>query len=454
MIELTLTEIAPQLDAVILGHDIKLTGCSTDTRNLLPGSLYVALRGNRFDGHDFVIEAQQQGASAVMIERPVACALPTLRVNDTRTALGKLAQLWRQRFNLPMIAITGSNGKTSTKEMLKAILSQQGQVLATQGNLNNDIGVPLTLFNLGTEHRYAIIEMGANHPGEIAHLTQLAQPTIATITQCAPAHLEGFKNIQGVAMAKGEIFTQLQKGGTAIINNDDSYAQLWHKLAQYHIINSFALNNPASVTAQSVQLYPDSSQFTLYTPTGEINIHLPLPGQHNVMNALAASTCALACGCTLTTIQQGLQNMQPVAGRLQRYSGIKGITLINDTYNANPGSLAAALSILIQNPPPYWLILGDMNELGPHSAMFHRQAGQQARAAGVERLLAIGKMSRYAVASFGEGACHFTHHHQLIETLHNQVPLGATVLIKGSRGMRMETIVNALQECVQHVALA
>jgi UDP-N-acetylmuramoyl-tripeptide--D-alanyl-D-alanine ligase len=447
MMELTLTEIAPKLDAVILGHDIKLTGCSTDTRNLLPGSLYVALRGNRFDGHDFIVEAQQQGASAVMIERPVACALPALRVNDTRTALGKLAQLWRQRFNLPVVAITGSNGKTSTKEMLKAILNQLGQVLATQGNLNNEIGVPLTLLNLATEHRYAVIEMGANHPGEIAYLTQLAQPTIATITQCAPAHLEGFKNLQGVAMAKGEIFTHLQTGGTAIINHDDSYAQLWHKLAQPHTINSFALNSPAQVTAQAVQLYPDSSQFMLHTPTGEISIHLPLPGQHNVMNALAASTCALACGCSLTTIQQGLQNMQPVAGRLQRYSGMNGITLIDDTYNANPGSLDAALSILSQNSPPYWLILGDMNELGPHSAMFHRQAGQQAREAGVERLWAIGKMSRYAVESFGEGACHFTHHHQLIESLRNQVPLGATVLIKGSRGMRMETIVNALQEC-------
>lgn len=446
MIELTLTEIASELDAVILGHDIKLTGCSTDTRNLFPGSLYVALRGKRFDGHDFVIEAQQQGASAVMIERPVACALPALRVNDTRVALGKLAQWWRQRFNLTVVAITGSNGKTTTKEMVKAILSQLGPVLATQGNLNNEIGVPLTLFNLGTEHRYAIIEMGANHAGEIAYLTQIAQPTIATITQCAPAHLEGFKNIQGIAMAKGEIFTHLPYDGTAVINNDDSYAQLWNKLAKPHTVSSFALNNPAQVTAQALQLNPDSSQFTLHTPTENVTIHLSLPGQHNIMNALAASTCALACGCSLTMIQQGLQNMQPVAGRLQYYRGMNGITLIDDTYNANPGSLAAALSILSQNSPPYWLVLGDMNELGPHSTMFHRQAGQQAREAKVERLWTIGNMSRYAVESFGEGACHFTHHHQLIESLRNQMPLGATVLIKGSRGMRMETIVKALQE--------
>lgn len=446
MIELTLTEIAPDLDAVLLGHDIKFTGCNTDTRNLLPGSLYVALRGKRFDGHDFIVDAQQQGASAVMIERPVACALPALRVKDTRLALGKLARLWRQRFTLPVVAITGSNGKTTTKEMVKAILSQQGQVLATQGNLNNEIGVPLTLFNLGTEHRYAVIEMGANHAGEIAYLTQIAQPTIATITQCAPAHLEGFKNVQGVAMAKGEIFSHLSTGGTAVINYDDSYAQLWHKLAQPYNISSFALNNSAQVTAQPIQLYPDSSQFTLHTLIGEVAIHLPLPGQHNIMNALAASACALACGCSLTIIQQGLENMQPVAGRLQRNRGINGITLIDDTYNANPGSLDAALSILTQNSPPYWLVLGDMNELGPHSAMFHRQAGQQAREAGVERLWTIGNMSRYAVESFGEGACHFTHHHQLIELLRNQVPLGATVLIKGSRGMRMETIVHALQE--------
>lgn len=446
MIELNLTEIASELGAVILGHDIKLTGCSTDTRNLLPGSLYIALRGKHFDGHDFVVEAQQHGASAVMVERPVACALPALRVNDTRIALGKLAQWWRQQFNLTVIAITGSNGKTTTKEMVKAILSQQGQVLATQGNLNNEIGVPLTLFNLGKEHRYAVIEMGANHAGEIAYLAQIAQPTIATITQCAPAHLEGFKNIQGVAMAKGEIFTHLATGGTAVINNDDSYAQLWHKLAQSHAISSFALNNPAQVTAQSLQVYSDRSQFTLHTSTESVTINLPLPGQHNIMNALAASTCALACGCSLTMIQQGLQKLQPVTGRLRYYRGVNGITLIDDTYNANPGSLEAALSILSQNSPPYWLVLGDMNELGAHSTMFHRQAGQQAREAKVERLWAIGNMSRYAVESFGEGACHFTHHHQLIESLRNQVPLAATLLIKGSRGMRMETIVKALQE--------
>ncbi len=446
MIELTLNEVAPTLGAVILGHDIKFTGCSTDSRNIIPGSLYVALPGKRFDGHDFIFDAQQQGASAVMVERPVACALPALRVNDTRTALGELARFWRQRFNLPLIAITGSNGKTTTKEMLKAILSQQGNVLASQGNFNNEIGVPLTLFNLGSEHHYAVIEMGANHAGEIAYLTQIAQPTIATITQCAPAHLEGFKNIQGVAQAKGEIFAHLKAGGVAVINNDDSYAYLWHNLAQDHTISSFALEKPAQVTAQDLQLHLDGSRFTLHTSTGNITIYLPLLGRHNVINALAASACALACDCSLETIQKGLQNMQPVAGRLRHSFGINDITLIDDSYNANPGSLNAALAVLNQYTPPYWLVLGDMNELGTHSALFHRQAGQQAREAGVERLWAIGNMSRYAVEGFGEGACHFTHHHELIESLRAQLPSKATILIKGSRGMRMEQIVNALQE--------
>ncbi len=460
MIEFYLSELAQAFDTTLSGDDVKFIGCSTDTRQIKQGSLYVALRGEHFDGHEFVMEAQKKGASAVIVEKEVSCEIPRLLVADTRKALADLARLWRQRFDLPLIAITGSNGKTTTKEMLKNIFAQISptnhstpdrfqnatKVLATQGNFNNDIGVPLTLFNLQAEHDYAVIEMGANHPGEIADLTDIAQPTVATITQCAPAHLEGFKSVKGVALAKGEIFSNLKAGGIAVINNDDTYANLWHELAASHPILSFALNKAADVTAVDIQLNNNSSDFTLQSKSGLMAIHLPLPGQHNIMNALTASACALACGCPLNAIQQGLQNMQSVKGRLQQRKGINGITLIDDTYNANPASLNAALAVLHNNTPPKWLVLGDMNELGTDSTEFHRQAGQRAREIGIERLWAIGEKSHYAVDSFGEGAQHFVNHNELIQSLQAQLSHHVTVLIKGSRGMQMEKVVNALQE--------
>jgi len=446
MIKFSLSEVAPALAATVIGNDdVNFTGCSTDTRHIKPGSIYVALRGERFDGHDFVMEAQNKGASALIVEKPVNCNLPSLRVADTRKALGDLARFWRQRFDLPVVAITGSNGKTTTKEMLRAIFAQKG-VLANQGNFNNDIGVPLTLFNLDAEHRYAVIEMGANHAGEIAYLTQIAQPSVATITQCAPAHLEGFGSVKGVALAKGEIFSNLKGDGVAVINNDDEYASLWQQLAVPRQISTFALDSRADVVATNLRLSDSGCDFSLETKSGDIAIHLALLGRHNVMNALAASACALACGCTLEAIQQGLENMQPVKGRLQRRAGINGISLIDDTYNANPGSLNAALAVLNSNMPPYWLVLGDMSELGAESVEFHREAGQRAREFGVERLWAIGDMSRYAVESFGDGAEHFVHHNDLIQSLRAQLPSRATVLVKGSRGMQMEKVVSVLQK--------
>ena len=450
MIELNLSEIAPALGAIHSGTDVKITGITTDTRKIKAGNLYIALSGERFDGHDFVNTAQEQGASAVIIEKPVSSDLPSLRVTNTRKALGDLAKFWLQRFDLPVIAITGSNGKTTTKEMLKSILSVKtsvAEVLANQGNLNNDIGVPLTLFNLQAQHRYAVIEMGANHKGEIAYLTNIAQPSCATITHCAPAHLEGFGSIKNVALTKGEIFSNLKTDGIAIINNDDEYATLWKQLAAPHTIQTFAFNNNADVTATEMQLNDSSSNFTLKTPKGEIAIHLPLPGKHNIMNALTASACALASGCSLAEIQQGLQNMQAVKGRLQ-ITKVNNITLIDDTYNANPTSLNAALAILNKHPSPAWLVLGDMNELGSQSIQFHKQAGKRAQEIGVERLWAIGKLSKHAVEAFGKNAQHFETHEDLVKSIRNQLFLSpqATILIKGSRGMQMEKVVNALQE--------
>jgi UDP-N-acetylmuramoyl-tripeptide--D-alanyl-D-alanine ligase len=458
MIELKLSEVATTLKAAVFDQDIKFIGCSTDSRHILPNSLFIALRGQRFDGHDFITAAQQQGASAIMVEKPVTYDLPTLQVANTLTALGDLARLWRQRFKLPIIAITGSNGKTTTKEMLRAILlehlhkqNQSQEVLANQGNLNNEIGVPLTLFNLAAHHRYAVIEMGANHLGEIAYLSEIAQPQVATITQCAPAHLEGFGSIERVARAKGEIFTHLMPRGTAIINRDDFYAPLWSELAASHSQLDFAIETPAAVMAQNIQLQPSQSQFTLNTPLGKIKIQLPLPGKHNIMNALAASTCAIASGCSLSAIEQGLQTMQPISGRLQIKPGIKNTTIIDDTYNANPTSLNAALSILNNHPQPHWLILGEMKELGAQSDTFHRQAGLDARQHGIERLWALGKLTRLAVESFGQGGYHFQTHQELIAALLTQLPQHTTLLIKGSRGMQMEKIVTALLPDYQRV---
>ncbi len=449
MIELYLSEVAPALNATLLGDDVKFTGCNTDTRQITPGTIYVALRGENFDGHKFVSAAQENGASAVIVEQVVAdCNLPCLCVADTRKALGSLAKFWLERFKLPLVAITGSNGKTTTKEMLRAIFAQDSgeNVLANQGNFNNDIGVPLTLFNLNSKHQQAVIEMGANHAGEIDYLTQLASPNVATITQCAPAHLEGFKTIKGVALAKGEIFSNLQADGIAVINNDDDYAELWRDLAAPHTISTFAIKNPADVMATQIQLNTASSNFNLKTPNGDITIHLPLPGQHNIMNALAASACALASGCSLNTIKNGLETMQSVKGRLQLCKGINDSTIINDTYNANPTSLNAALMVLQQSNAPRLLVLGDMNELGSQSVEFHQQAGKQAREFGVESLLTIGELSKNAADSFGEGAKHFEQHADLINYLKQGLPINATILVKGSRGMKMETIVNSLQE--------
>jgi UDP-N-acetylmuramoyl-tripeptide--D-alanyl-D-alanine ligase len=448
MIELTLSQAATALHAQFSGLDASFAGISTDTRQLKPGMLYVALRGQRFDGHQFLAQAQQQGAIAAVVEQAVTLPnFPMLQVENTLNALGELAKLWRQRFTIPLIALTGSNGKTTTKEMIHAIFSQQGHGLATQGNLNNEIGVPLTLFRLGQEHRYAVIEMGANHAGEISYLTQIAQPTVALITQCAPSHLEGFKSLDGVAHAKGEIFSGLRANGVAVINVDDNYKNLWQQLATPHQILSFGFNHAANVTATNIHLTALGSEFTLQTEKGEIAVQLPLLGKHNIMNALAASAAALACDIPLTIIRAGLQTIQSVKGRLQPKTARNGNLLLDDTYNANPTSLRAALEVLMHYPAPRWLVLGDMNELGQESAALHQQSGKLARELGVEQLWAVGTMSKHAADSFGAPATHFDDHLSLIAALQSELAQqqGITLLIKGSRGMTMEQVVQALQ---------
>jgi len=437
-----LHEAAEALGARWAGNDVMLQGVSTDTRTLQAGQLFVALRGPHFDGHDYLAEAKAKGAAACMVEKPVANC-PALIVSDTRLALGKLARAWRRRFAIPLIAVTGSNGKTTVKEMLASILVQQGNALATRGNLNNDIGLPLTLFRLDEQQASAVVEMGANHAGEIAYLTRLAEPDIAIITNAAPAHLEGFGSLEGVAKAKGEIFQGLGNHGTAIINADDRFAPLWRDLAKNNQQLTFGLHQPADISAHW-QAGDRGSQLRVTTPQGEMELHLALLGEHNVMNALAAIAAAQAAGMPLAVIKAGLERMQPVPGRLQLKPGRNGSRIIDDTYNANPASLAAAIQVLAGFAGQTILVLGDMGELGEDALSLHATAGRAAKAADIDALYSVGSMAQAAAQAFGEGAQSFTDQASAIAALQPKLTSHVTVLLKGSRLSHMERVVDAL----------
>jgi UDP-N-acetylmuramoyl-tripeptide--D-alanyl-D-alanine ligase len=442
---LRLREAAELLDGRLTGSDSAFAGVSTDTRQLPAGALFIALTGPNFDGHDFIPAARERGACAALVSRPVTDALPQVQVVDTRLALGQLAAAWRSRFKQPLIGLTGSNGKTTLKEMIAAILRARGPTLATEGNLNNDIGVPLTLLRLRGEHAYAVIEMGANHHGEIAYLTGLARPDVAIINNAGPCHLEGFGDVAGVARGKGEIFQGLSTDGVAIINRDDPYHDYWMRLNAGRRIVDFGLEHPAAVSGRILDAA--TAHFQLTTPAGESEIHLPIPGRHNIRNALAAAAAALAVGATLDEVRQGLEGLQGVSGRMQRVQGQYGGAVIHDAYNANPASLAAALQAVGAEPGEKWLVLGDMRELGSAAEALHAQAGQDARAAGFKKIYALGEHSRAAVEAFGAGGEHFITVETLIAELdrdlrnEEETPV---VLVKGSRGMRMERVVMAL----------
>lgn len=443
-----LSEAALATGGRLVGADTAFEAVSSDSRAIASGDLFVALRGERFDGHEFVSDCLQRGAAAAMVDAKWKenANGSLLVVDDTRLALGRLAAYWRGKFTLPVAAITGSNGKTTVKEMLAAILgaySTPSAVLATQGNLNNDIGLPLTLFKLHPEHRYAVIEMGMNHPGEIAYLTRLAKPNVALVNNALQAHLEGLGSVEAVAHAKGEIFEGLATDGVAIINADDVHAPLWRQLAQPRSILTFGLDHHADVTAD-YRLGPDHSEITLKTSDGQAALRLSVPGAHNVRNALAAAAAASAMGVPLEKIAMGLQQYGGVKGRLQRKSGKKGATVLDDTYNANPASMRAAIDVLAACTGKRVLVLGDMGELGASAAEMHREIGTYARSAGVETLMALGELSREMVAGFGAGAQHFTTPETLAETLIQQLSADTTVLVKGSRFMRMERVVALL----------
>ncbi len=436
-------QAAAALQAQYSDGEAEFLGCSTDSRSCQREQLFVALEGPHHDGHKHVSEAGRRGAAAVLVSRPVESSLPTIRVTDTLQALGRLAGVWRDRFDLPVIGVTGSNGKTTVKEMLASILRGAATVLATRGNLNNEIGLPLTLMELNSDHRLAVIEMGANHPGEIARLARLARPHIGVITQCAPAHLEGFGSIEGVAKAKGELLENLDADGTAIINADDAFAPLWRRLAGSRRCLEFAIDHPAEVRAEWRQ-EARGSRIEMATPAGRIEVNLALPGRHNVANAAAATAAAIAAGATPEAIVGGLEAMGPVPGRLELKSIGDDICIIDDTYNANPASLQAGLDVLAGFPGRHWLVLGDMAELGDDAPDYHRQVAALVRDYRVDRLLTIGELSRLTTISFGEGAHHHASMDALVASLGESLEPHTTVLVKGSRSMGMERVVAAL----------
>ena len=446
MIRMRLGEAASALGGRAAGGDVAFHGVSTDSRTTREGALFIAIRGPHFDGHDFVDIARQRGAVAAVVEREPEVSFPFILVRDSVRALGNLAAYWRNRFrDLLLVAITGSNGKTTVKDMVAAVFRTMGPVSATRGNLNNEIGVPITLCDLDVGHRAAVVEMGANHQGEIAALTTLVRPAVGVVTQCAPAHLEGFGSIEGVARAKGELFETMPANATAVINADDRYAPLWRELAGQRRCISFGFRPDADVRVRA-ECGPDGRVIHLDTPAGGVRIDIPLPGAHNALNAGAAAAAAIAVDAGVDAIREGLAAVRPAKGRLQSRPGRHGAEVIDDTYNANPESLRAGLAVLCAKPAPRWLVLGDMAELGPDAAAFHADAGRDARRHGVERLLATGNLSVEATHAFGGGATHFEDCSALVERLREELPEGATVLVKGSRSMAMERVVDALVE--------
>ncbi|WP_111643198.1 UDP-N-acetylmuramoyl-tripeptide--D-alanyl-D-alanine ligase [Marinimicrobium alkaliphilum] len=442
---LHLNELAQQLPGWLQGQSVSFTRVSTDTRQLQAGDLFVALRGERFDAHRFLAQAAEKACALVVDTPDSGLATPQWVVKDTTLALGGIGAYNRAQFEGPVVAITGSSGKTTVKTMLAGILAQCGPTLATRGNLNNHIGVPLTLLELAPEHRYGIIEMGASGPGEIAYLCTLARPQIALVNNVMAAHIEGFGSLQGVAEAKGEIYRGLQAGGTAIINLDDSFAG-YHleRLPEVKPLTYALRDERADFFVRDLSASAGQQTFELVTPEGALAVQLTADGEHNVRNALAAAACAYAAGATLAAIAAGLNDFTPVAGRMSRLRGTAGALIIDDSYNANPGSVRAAIDVLAAQPGERWLVLGDMAELGEDAAAMHAEVGRYAHERGIDALWTLGTLSEHASTAFGHQTKHFQAHGDLIAALKESVHKEMNILIKGSRSSRMDDVVNAL----------
>jgi UDP-N-acetylmuramoyl-tripeptide--D-alanyl-D-alanine ligase len=451
MIGGTLRQWAPHAGGILVGDDGPWQGIALDSRMVQPGMLFAALPGRHADGHAFVADACARGAAAALVSHRGPYSCPCIVVEDVQTALGAMARRWRRGFSLPVVAVTGSSGKTTTRALLQAILEQRGPVLASTGNQNNELGVPITLSRLGQEHHAAVVELGARAPGDIAYLAEMTRPTVGVVLNAGPAHLETFGSVAGVARAKGELLAHLGPGAVAAYNADDRFAHLWRVLAGTHSQIPFGIESEAPVyPSRLVQRQGgEGSTFCLHVPTGSVMVHLPLPGLHNVYNALAAAAAATVMGCSPEEIAMGLAGVHPVAGRLVPYV-LGRHMLLDDSYNANPASLEAAMRTACQwQPRAWWLCLGDMLELGDQSLEAHEQAGRLARSLGFVRCYALGRWAGDVVAAFGDGARRFTSSMALLQALCADLKESGEacgVLIKGSRAMGLDVVSKGLRE--------
>ena len=433
------------------GANARFAAVSSDTRTIQEGALFVALRGERYDGHEYLAAARARGAVAAMVDRRALTVsgdspLPLLIVDNTRLALGRLAAHWRRKFKLPLIAVTGSNGKTTVKEMIASILADHagaGRSYATPGNFNNDIGLPLTLLGLRAEHSCAVVELGMNHAGETAYLAGIARPTVALVNNAQREHQEFMQSVADVAHEHGAVFSALPADGVGVINADDAYAEYWCSVCAPRRVLDFGLDRPAAVVGR-FELRDFGSEIVLRTPAGEAAVSLHAAGVHNVRNALAAAAAASAAGVGLAAIVRGLAGFDPVQGRLQKKVAKRGAIVLDDSYNANPDSVIAAIEVLARAAGKKLLVLGDMGEVGAHGAAFHAEIGRYARAARIDSLFLLGELCKHAAAAFGEGAEHYSDIDALVAALDPWLGAGVTVLVKGSRVMRMERVVQAL----------
>ncbi len=431
----------------LAGADREYSGVSSDTRTLKPGELFVALRGPRFNANDFVGAAETAGASGAVVDARLERQIPQIVVGDTLAALQKSSAAWRSQFTIPVIGVAGSNGKTTSKEMTAAILACAGATLHTRGSLNNHIGVPLTLHRLDRSHRFAVIEIGTNHPGEVEALCRLARPTVGLITNAGAEHLEGLGTVEGAARAEGEMIAGLDATQTAIINADDEFAALWRGMTRARVV-TFGIANSADYTAAGIQTGIDSggfvTRFQMRSPQGVQDIELHLAGRHNVLNALCAAAAAGAAGASLDDVRQGLATMRPVPGRLQFKTAPSGAWIVDDTYNANPSSMKAGIEVLENVDARRWLVMGDMGELGDAASVSHQDIGRFARDHRVDRLFAIGKLAALTVEAFGPGAEWYADTESLAGAVNAELTREVCVLVKGSRSNRLERVVDAL----------